>query len=324
MADSRTKSKPAPRVEAALATDALGTWGVTGGALAVAIIGAVLSATGLVAPSLGLAAVVLGLLVLLADRGLRGALTKAGASVGLVSAIGIAWVLACYLPFHTIFFPGAALHDPIVVRGASAALPVVLPTTGRSAVDLLLEGELPPGPSGGTGIPVQFTVTVEDTAKTPQVLSGLFEDTLRTSRLGRRGTATVVQPHHAARRLVSNPTRGDLTVTSVVLEPATGATVSITAYAHHLPPLPVLVALGVALLAGAVFVDTRIVPDSDGTFTLATAGALGSAVALLTSNTVHPTLSSVIGSMIFGGPLGAGLGALVWTIARRTLVHATR
>jgi hypothetical protein len=80
----------------------------------------------------------------------------------------------------------------------------------------------------------------------------------------------------------------------------------------------------VALLAGAVFVDARLVPDSEGTFTLATAGALGTAVALLTSNTVHPTLSSLVGSMIFGGPLGAGLGALVWTIARRTLVHAPR
>jgi hypothetical protein len=32
----------------------------------------------------------------------------------------------------------------------------------------------------------------------------------------------------------------------------------------------------------------------------------------------------LIGASIFGGPLGLGLGALLWAIARRTLVDAGR
>jgi len=320
------KSKPAPRVGAPLATDALGTWGIPAGALAVATLGAVLAGTELVPAPVGLAVMVLGLLVLLADRGLRGAFAAPGAGLSraIVAGLGLGWVLLCYLPFHTLLFPGVALHEPIVIRGTSAALPVSLPATGRAAVDLLLEGELPASAGGGAGVPVQYTITIEDAAHAEQVLSGRFEDNLRTTRVGRRGTATVVQTHHAERRLVANAARGDLTVTRVVLEPAAGAGVTLTAYAHHLPPTPVLVLVALALLAGAVWVDIRVVPESDGTITLATAGAIGTAAALLTSNTVHPTLSSLIGSIIFGGPLGVGLGVLVWTIARRTLVHATR
>ena len=43
-----------------------------------------------------------------------------------------------------------------------------------------------------------------------------------------------------------------------------------------------------------------------------------------TSNTVHPTVSSFIGAAIFGGLMGLGVGALVWAVARRTLVVPTR
>jgi hypothetical protein len=110
-------------------------------------------------------------------------------------------------------------------------------------------------------------------------------------------------------------------VTGVTLDPPTGANVTITAYAHRLPSTPVLVVLVVALLGAVIALDTCVVPASSGTLLLATGVALGTALALWTSDTVHPSVSTLIGSIIFGGPVGLALGALLWTIARRTLVH---
>jgi len=324
MAKAGTKQRSTPGVGTAVAADALATWGVAAGAGGVALIAAVLTSLGVLAPPLGLALTILGVLTLLAERGLSTAARTATPGVAVAIAIGVAWVIACYLPFHALLFPGPPLHDPVHVHAADPALPVALTADGRGAVDVLLEGELPPNPSGGTAIPVSYTIVLEDSAQGRHVLTGRFEDSLRTQRLGRRGTATVVQPHHTERHVVQKPAGGDLTVTSVTLEPAAGSSVTISAYAHRLPSAPVLAVLAAALLALAVAVDGRLVPAPDGTLTLATGSALGAAVALWTSNTVHPTVSSLIGAVIFGGPLGLGLGALVWAIARRTLVPPAR
>jgi hypothetical protein len=80
MADSRTKSKTAPRVAAPGATDALGTWGITVAAGVVATLAATATSLELVAPEVGLATAALALLVLLADSTLRGAVDGDGAS----------------------------------------------------------------------------------------------------------------------------------------------------------------------------------------------------------------------------------------------------
>jgi hypothetical protein len=124
--------------------------------------------------------------------------------------------------------------------------------------------------------------------------------------------------------VVSNAARGDLTITSVLLEPAEGASVTVTAYTRHLPSTPIMIVAAILVLAAAVAVDVQVIPASEGTLTLVTGAALGTAIALWTSDTVHPSVSSLIGAMIFGGPLGLGLGALAWAIARRTLVHGGR
>ena len=181
----------------------------------------------------------------------------------------------------------------------------------------------PANPTGGAAPPVHYTLTIGE-APHEQILSGRFDETLRTRRLGRRGSATVVQAHHAERRLVDNPGRGDVVVRAVSLEPPAGAAMIVTAFAHHLPSIPALVVLGLAVLAGVVAIDTRLVPQSDGTLTFITPAAFGAAIALWTSNTVHPTVSSLIGATIFGGPVGLAVGALLWAVARRTLVDARR
>ena len=318
MSTARTRPRPTPGTARIVATDALETWGLTAAAAAIALLGAAGAAVGVLSAPLGLAMAIIGLLALVAEHALAKA---AGLGRVMTFAIGALWIAICYGPFHPLLFPGAPLHDPITLHGADATLPVTIPTTGYRAVDVTLEAQLPPNPAGGAALPVHYSLTVGEGAD-QQVLSGRFDETLRTRRLGRRGSATVVQAHHAERRLLANPGGGDLVVRSVSLEPAAGASLTVTAFPHHLPSTPVLGGLAVAILAAVVAVDTRLLPASDGTLTFATPAAFGTALALWTSNTVHPTLSSLIGATIFGGPPGLGLGALIWAIARRTLVDA--
>jgi hypothetical protein len=115
-----------------------------------------------------------------------------------------------------------------------------------------------------------------------------------------------------------------VTITAVSLDPAAGAAVTVTAYAHPLPSTIVLIVLAIAFLAAVVAIETRLVRTPDGTLTYATPAVLGAALVLWTSNTVHPTVGNVIGAMIFGGPVGLGVGAGLWWIARRTLVDDRR
>jgi hypothetical protein len=320
MSTARTKSRPASRVATAVAVSGVNTWIVPTVLGAVAVVAAGATSLEVVPAPLGLAVTILAILALIAERALATSLgtTTPGSAVAI--AIGVVWIAVCYVPFHALLFPGQPLHEPITLHAEDATLPVNIATSGHRLLDLMLEAQLPPNPAGGTAIPVQYVLTFEDGAAARQVLTGRFDESLRTQRLGRRGTATVLQTHHAERRLLQNAAGADVTVTAVSLEPAAGSSVTITAYAHPLPSTPILVVLFLLILAAVVAVDTRILPASDGTFTLATPGVLGAALTLWTSNTVHPTVSSLIGSIIFGGPLGLALGALLWALARRTLV----
>jgi hypothetical protein len=324
MSAARTKQRSTARVSTAVAADALGTWGIPTALGVVAAIAAAATSLGIVTGSVGLAIAIVALLGLIAERALSGAVATASGGAATAAGVGLLWTALCYAPFHALFFPGAPLHEPIQLHATDASLPVAIPTGGHGLLDVTLEGQLPPNPSGGTAIPVQYAITFQDSASTPRVLTGRFDESLRTQRLGRRGTATVVQAHHAERRLLENPTRGDVTVTAVSLDPAAGSSVTVTAYVHPLPSTIVLVVLAIVVLAAVVAVETRLLPTPDGTLTYATPAVLGAALVLWTSNTVHPTVSSLIGAIIFGGPVGLAVGALLWSIARRTLVHDRR
>src|SRR5207244_541315 len=118
------------------------------------------------------------------------------------------------------------------------------------------------------------------------------------------------QRHSADVRVLANPGRGDLTVTHVVLEPESAQPITVSAYPHPLPGPLVLGLLAAALLAAVIAFD-RLgpVPETDGALTLSTAAVLGTALIFWTSNAVRPDFSALIGSMIFGGPLGFIAGA---------------
>jgi hypothetical protein len=235
------------------------------------------------------------------------------------------WLAACYLPFHLRLFPGAPLVDAAQLTSSGSGLPLSIPAAGHGRVDLLLEGHLAPGTAGGAALPVHFQLTLEDGQGTKRLVEGTFEDKLGTRRLGRRGTAVVHQTHTSELRVITNPTRENLRVTQITLEPPSSQPIALTAFAHPLPGPFVLALVATGLLAAVVAFD-RLGPvgETDGALTLSTAAVLGAAVIFWTSNAVHPDVSTVVGAAIFGGPLGFAVGASLWWVAKRTIASRAR
>jgi hypothetical protein len=308
------------------AVDALRSWGIPGLLVVAIAVLAALSAAELMPTPTALAGTIAAALLLLLYIGERPLVTGAHSlrDRALGAALAAVWFAACYLPFHARLFPGRALVDGAQVSASGEGLPLRIPAAGARAVDLLLEGKLTPNPTGGTAPPVRYVLTFE-TAAGPRSLDGLFEDRLATRRLGRRGTAVVHQTHTADVRLLPNPGRGEITVTHVVLEPETAQAITISAFVHPLPSTLVL-ALATAVLLGAVIAFDRRGPvaETDGALTLSTAAALGTALIFWTSNAVHPDYPALIGSIIFGGPIGFAAGAILWWTAKRLIVRPAR
>ena len=205
-----------------------------------------------------------------------------------------------------------------------SGLPLRIPAAGHRAIDLVLEGKLSPNPTGGAAAPVHYRVTLES-AGARQVVEGQFDDTLKTQRLGRRGTTVVHQSHSSELRVLANPGREDLSITQLSLEPPTAPAVTVSAFAHPLPG-PVILGIAVAaLLAGVIAFDRlAAVAATDGALTLATAAVVGAAVIFWTSNAVHPDFRTLIGSAIFGGPVGFAAGALLWWAAKKLIARPGR
>lgn len=322
-AGAKRRSRP-PSLAGLRARDALATWLVPALAAAAALGAAALGVTGLVATEVALAVALGAVLVLLLFLGMRPLF--AGAHTPRVRALGtglaVVWLAACYAPFHARLFPGRPLAGPIEVTAAGSGLPLAVPAAGRGAIELMLAGHLPPSPGGGAAPTVSYQLTLDDGSGTLQTIDGRFVDTLRTQRLGRRGTAVVHQPHTESRHVLANPSGRDVSITRLVLEPPSVEAVTVSAYARRLPG-PGVLALAAAGLLAAVFAFDRLGPgaETDGALTLATAAVAGTAIIFSTTDAVHPDFRTLIGAAIFGGAIGFACGALVWWVAKRLIAR---
>src|SRR3989441_11767937 len=173
--------RPRVPLAALAAADAARSWGVPVLALAVIVLLVVLSAVGALATAGALAGTVAAALVLLLYIGERPLVTQARAARerGLGAGLALVWFVACYGPFHARLFPGTPLLDGAQVTAAGRGLPLRIPAAGRSAVDLVLEGQLAESPSGNAAPPVNYNLT-PDAAGGPPVIKGTFQDRLRT------------------------------------------------------------------------------------------------------------------------------------------------
>jgi hypothetical protein len=313
------KRAAAPRVWQLLVLDALRTWAVPAVAVLVILVAAGLAVTETVAAAPALAVAIGGALVLLlfiAEQPLLAA--QAAPRERLVGAgVALVWFALCYAPFYTRLFPGTPLVAGAQLGSDGRGLPLTIPASGHRAIDLLVEGRLAQA-ANGAAVPVEYTLTLEDAGRHVETMRGRFEETVKAQRLGRRGQALVRQTHGVERKLVSNPAGRDLAVTAVALEPENAPPLVLSVYAHPLPGLPVLAVAAAALLGVAIAFDRRpALASTDGALTYATASVLGTAVVFWTSNAVQPDFRTLIGAAIFGGPVGFGLGALAWWIAKR-------
>jgi len=315
-----------PNLTVLLVLDALRTWVIPAAASAVIVAAAALSITGLVSGAGALAVAIVAALVLLLYIGERPLLAPDAPRRDqlLGAALGVVWLAACYLPFYTRIFPGAPLLDAVEIKADGTGLPLRIPAAGHPTIDLVLEGKLPPNPTGGAAPPVHYRLMLEGQG-VRSVVEGQFDDTLKTQRLGRRGTTVVHQSHDSELRVLANPGREDLTVTQVTLEPPTAPAVTLSAFAHPLPG-PVILGLAAAALLAAVVAFDRLgaVAGTDGALTLATAAVIGAAVIFWTSNAVHPDFRTLVGSAIFGGPVGFAAGALLWWVAKKLIARPAR
>lgn len=302
--------------------DALRTWVVPTVASVVIVVCAGLSAAELAPTTVLLAIGIIAALVLLLYIGERPLLAPKTESRDRAIGAGLAvvWLLACYLPFHLRLFPGTPLLDAVELSGPGHGLPLSIPAAGHSRLDLLLEGKLGHAPTGAA-LPVSYRLTIEDGDHQTQVIAGRFDETLKTQRLGRRGSTIVHQQHVAEVQGLPNPKKQDLVIKDVSLEPADSPPMTVTAYADPLPPRVVLVLGALALLAAALAFDRRGPGiQTDGALTIATASVIGTAVVFWTSNTVHPDFHTLIGAAIFGGGLiGFAPGAFLWWVAKRVV-----
>lgn len=300
-----------------LAFDAVRDWIVPAIGTAIILLAAAASATGLVAPERGVVVAVIGALLLLLHLGFRPLLDASGPVRPVGAALALVWFAACLYPFAVRLYPGAALLASGDLASASPRLPLDIPSSGRSQVDLLVEGHLGHAPNGAV-LPVSYTLVFEDGEHATHTISGRFDETLKTQRLGRRGSTVVHQQHVAERHSLDIPASGDLRLTGVTLEPADAPPVAITVLPHPLPALPVIVLAAVVLLAAVVaFERTPALATNDGALTLSTAAVIGAAAVFWTTNTVQPSIQTLIGAAIFGGPIGFGVGALVWWLAKQ-------
>src|SRR5262249_29271719 len=154
-------------------------------------------------------------------------------------------------PFAGGLFPGSPLPASGELGSGSPRLPLAIPASGRRTVDVVVEGKLGHAATGAT-LPVNYTLTFDDAEHHAQTISGRFDETLKTQRLGRRGSTIVHQEHVAERHGLDNAAGGDFTLTGITLEPADSPPVIVTVLPHPLPSLPVIVIAAAALLAAVV------------------------------------------------------------------------
>lgn len=307
-----------------LVVSQLRTWAVPGLAGITIVTSAVLSGAEVASTATTLTSAIIATLVLLVYLAER-PLLEPGARPRdrlLGAGLGALWLTACYVPFHTRIFPGHPLLDGAQVNAGGQGLPLTIPASGHRRLDLLLEGKLAVNSSGGAATSMNYHLTLTTPSGTLPPLTGLFDDRLKTQRLGRRGTAVVHQTHSSDLRVIDNPGQQDVTVTQVDLEPPSEQGITISVFAHPLPGPLVLGLAGAVLLAITIVFDRRgPVAETDGALTLSTAAAFGTAYIFWTSNAVRPDFHTLIGSAILGGALGFIAGAAVWWVAKRLIVR---
>jgi hypothetical protein len=237
---------------------------------------------------------------------------------GRLMALGfcLAWLGIVYFPIYRRVFPGERIAT---VDAGPKTVPVTLDVAGRGKrLDMVIDGHLEPAASGSSRV-AEYFVTVEAAGLEPQTFSGDFRETWQRQRQGRRGSVEVLNERKATRVLVENPSNQDVQVTAVSVKGQAADYLTLSFYAHILPPWWLSLPVALVLLAGAVVYDRHTgAGDTASSMVITTAAALTGAFAFPSIGSPHPTFRELIGAVIVAALVGGPIGGLTaWLFGRR-------
>lgn len=325
---SRRRSTPAPQrrtpsgLGARVASEALATW-------LPPIVGAALL---LLLYVLGLLDVLDTTLVLAIDAFLLVAMVlyfpmryayRLG-SRGRMAAAGFAaaWLTIVYAPIYLRIVPGQRIAT---VDARASSLPITLPAAGQgTTIDLMIEGHLEPAAPGRSRA-ARYELGLEVAGLPPQSLAGDFQESWSRQRQGRRDAVDVRTERTAALAVIDNPANADLRVHALAVHGQAAPLLTVSLYRHRLPPWGVGLALGAALLAGAVLFDQATGSgDTAASMVVASGTAVTGAFTFAGFGSANPTFRELAGAAIIGGLVGGPIGGLVAWTSRRRFAAASR
>src|SRR5262249_28112873 len=152
---------------------------------------------------------------------------------------------------------------------------------------------------------------VEADGAPPQSFDGEFKESWVRQRQGRRDAVEVLSERNAREVVLENPGESDLRVTALSVSGQASSVLTLSLYRHGLLPPWVQLAIGIALLLGAVAFDRATgASETAASMAVATGTAVTGAFAFPSIGSPHPTFRELAGAAIVGGLLGGPIGGL--------------
>jgi hypothetical protein len=257
-------------------------------------------------------------LLLVLFFGLRGFLDDAvsGAAAAILTAFAVCWGVVAFYPFYRAVNPGTPVFSTRLTRQGA---PVSVPLHGKPGrYSVIVEGHFVPA-QGRENRTATYAIAIGHNGATERVLQGTFNQEWGTQRIGAgRRSSLVPVMHQTTETLdVIDDTDGhDLTLQLTDLSPGVTDGVDVRFYMETVPK-PVLIALGVFALAGAIIIDSwRPRGVSDGLMTTLTIATLLAVVVFRASALAMPGFPQLIIAVLVGTLAGAVGGSLIWRLSQ--------
>ncbi len=262
-------------------------------------------------------------LLLVLFFGLRGFLDDAvsGAAAAILTAFAVCWSVAAFYPFYRAVNPGTPVFSTRLTR---QGVPVSVPLHGKPGrYSVIVEGHFVPA-QGRENRTATYAIALGHNGGTDRVLQGTFNQEWGTQRIGAgRRSSLVPVMHQTTETLdVIDDTDGhDLTLQLTDLSSDVTDGVNVRFYMETVPK-PVLIALGVFALAGAIIIDSwRPRGVSDGLMSTLTVATLLAVVVFRASALAMPGFPQLIIAALVGTLAGAVGGSLVWRLSQPLRKH---
>jgi len=285
--------------------DLLKGWTIPLLALGIAVLFWPLSIAGLVEATPAIGAAGAALLVAALHTGLADFLDERTTTVTAATLLAFAalWAFVVYTPFEAKLSPGRELFAAQLPLHAA---PVTVPLAGTAgSYRMVVEGSLGSG-TDHSSRSAHYQIGATAGGDPAQTIAGDFSDRWSERRSGRRGVSTVHVSHTEHEHLLASASGDDLHLELQSLSPGAHDAVGVRLYRETFPA-PLFVALGSALTAAAIVIDTwRFADPEELLLTTITLGSLLAVASFRRFAPPHPGF----GDLAFNGAVGAIAGVI--------------